>query len=100
MADDEVPAPVAYCAPGREVIASLTLLARGERHSVLKPHPWLEGSTEIWLAAAPGWPLEPGMPPVTDCSVLVRMMQEAEEERWLRFMSPALRLPGAIIEGS
>jgi hypothetical protein len=99
MSDTDIPLPVAYCAPGRKVIAALTLMARGERYSDLLEHPFLEGHDDIWLVAPP----EPlGLPPfeMVPPSALVKAMQEAEEERWLRFMSPAINATGAIISGT
>jgi hypothetical protein len=41
----------AYCAPGRKAIAELALWLRGEHVAEITEHPWLEGSTDVWLVS-------------------------------------------------
>lgn len=57
MAEGSLPAPAAYCAPGRREVAALVLALRGEQVSGVTEHPWLAGWDGIILVAPPGeWP--------------------------------------------
>lgn len=68
--DESLPAPTAYCAPGREEVARLVLWVRGDKVSGVTAHPWLAGWDGIMLVAPPGeWPaLEIGdLVPLSEC---------------------------------
>jgi hypothetical protein len=49
VSQDELPLPTAYCAPGRQFTAALTLALRGERVAEIVEHPWLPGSTDVLI---------------------------------------------------
>jgi hypothetical protein len=49
--------PVAYCAPGRRMLAALVLALRGEQVSEIREHRWLEGLTDIYVMTEPEFPL-------------------------------------------
>lgn len=44
--------PAAYCAPGKRGAAEAILTARGEHVARIVEHPWLEGATDIYVAAS------------------------------------------------
>jgi hypothetical protein len=40
---------IAYCAPGRKPIAELVVLMQNERVASVTEHPWLEGTTDVYV---------------------------------------------------
>ena len=43
--------PVAYCAPGQRFAAAFTLTFKGEQVARIVEHPWLEGTTGVYVVA-------------------------------------------------
>ena len=52
---------IAYCAPGWKAAAELVLVLRGEHVSEVTEHPWLEGTTDVYVFTPQ--PFSAGMPP-------------------------------------
>lgn len=92
-AEDEVPAPAAYCAPGRTRLAEMTLLMLRERYSSITETPLLEGSTDVILAASLV-PLEPAlMSLLVDDHVNRALRELGYEDRLARMNIIAQRYP-------
>jgi hypothetical protein len=81
VSQDEPPLPTAYCAPGRQFTAALTLALKGERVAEIREHPWLEGSADVLVVNTAeiehvDWPVVfgpgPERPPLFDRLLLSR----------------------------
>jgi len=78
---EAMPLPTAYCAPGRKVISELALVLKGERYAEMTEHPWLEGSTDVWLVAA--------LPPL-ELSPLPPFSAEFTRPPWYCLLGPVV----------
>lgn len=96
-AEDEVPAPAAYCAPGKKVLAELTLLLRGEPYSSITETPVLEGRTDVILAAPPV-PLDFALNSLVVVDCMNQVLRDLGHEKQLAWMS-VITSRRSIIQG-
>ncbi len=48
---EEMPAPAAFCAPGRKDVSSIALALLGQPVCEIREHAWLAGTTDVLLVA-------------------------------------------------